>query len=552
MSKKKLEIIKLDKKNKKILFWERPSKFSSFLKKYNKMFLLIMLILSLTLLTLGIFISVSVLPDSSDLVIREVSIDTDIDIDNLDVTSSLNIMSDEMAKKMFQNSSSFKKNGEVLLVKTVSKGKYIINFYSDYTAIRIMKNGSSITRINGIGNEYGISTNGITNSKAEVIDIRKIKVENYPFGVVTYYSDGSAEISNSDVNMFVRNSDDINNNYISSNKVTYMKNRTNINGIKLEYYYDGTVNVVKNNVSYLVRDVNDLIISDSNVTFKYKNSATIYKSFKTDDGILIEYYTDGGAIITSGNKKLSVRKSNSIIIRDNKIFEIVDNIYVNVSKNNGNIIYYTNGGAVIKNYRGQTIYVHDNSLIKNSNGVISVSDYEVLTENRNLDGNKISLFESTGIVENAIYIAIVPKDSILFDTDGSFKEILIVDDIEPKKPITITNNTNSTIKYRLVIDKSNKTTLDTRYVKYQLLVSGKYMGPSKLNDSYWNKDNVYNSLNVKGNNYILVERILEPQETDKINVMFWIDYDTVPNSMQNKRFFGTLRLYAWQEIETSV
>ena len=180
--------------------------------------------MSLTLLVLGIFISVSVLSDSSEIVIKEVSIDTDIDVNNLDVTSSLNIMSDEMAKKMFQNSSSFKKNGEVLLVKTVSKGKYIINFYSDYTAIRIMKNGSSITRINGIGNDYGISTNGITNSKAEVIDIRKVKVENYPFGIVTYYSDGSAEISKSDVNMFVRNSKDITTNYISDNKVSYLFN----------------------------------------------------------------------------------------------------------------------------------------------------------------------------------------------------------------------------------------------------------------------------------------------------------------------------------------
>ena len=302
----------------------------------------------------------------------------------------------------------------------------------------------------------------------------------------------------------------------------------------------------------MVRNVNDLNINDKDVTFKYRDNATVYKSFKTSDGILIEYYTDGGAIIINGNKKLSVRKSNSIIIKDKKIFEIVDNIYVNVSKNNGNIIYYTNGGAVIKNYKGKTIYVHDNSLIKNNNGVISVSDYEVLTENRSLDRDKVSLFETVGIVESNLYTAIVPKDSILFDTDGSFKEILIDDDIEPRKPITITNNTNSTIKYRLVIDKSNKTTLDTRYIKYQLLVSRKYKWPLKLNESYWNKVNVYDSLNVKGNNYILVERILEPQETDSINVMFWIDYDTVPNSMQNKRFYGTLRLYAWQENKTSV
>jgi len=102
------------------------------------------------------------------------------------------------------------------------------------------------------------------------------------------------------------------------------------------------------------------------------------------------------------------------------------------------------------------------------------------------------------------------------------------------------------------IDKSNKTNLDTRYIKYQVMASGKYIEPSRLDKSYWNKDEVTDALGVTGNNYILIERILEPQESDEVNVMFWVDYETVPNIMQNKMFYGTLRLYAWQEVETAI
>lgn len=545
MSKKKIDLIKIDKKNKNILFMQRPSKFSVFFKRYNKIFLFLALILSLTTLVVGILSVSTVFLESSKVVIKEASLYTDIDVTDEDVTSSIDIMSDEMAKKMFLESSSFGKSGEALLVKTVSKGKYIINFYSDYTAIRTMKDGNSVIRINPVNGDYGIGTNGVTNSKAEVLYLNKTNVKNYPFGVVTYYSDGSAEISGNDFNMYVRTSDDILNDYISSNKVSYMKEKKKVKETKLEYFYDGTIRVEKGSSRYLVRSVNDLRITDSSVSVKNGNNATVYKTVKLDNGVSLEYYTDGGAIIICNGKKLSVRKSNSIIVKNNKIYEIVDSNYVSVSNRTGNVTYYTNGSAVINNYNGKMIYVTDSSLVKNN----AFKEYEVLTESRNLKGDKVLLFETVGIVENSVYKAIVHKDSIIFDTDGSFKEITSSKEINTRKPITITNNTNNTVKYRLVINRSSKTTLDVRYIKYQLLVSGKYTGPFKLTDAYWNKDKVSNSLGVKGTNFVLVERILEPEETDTINVMFWVDYDTVPNSMQDKMFLGTLKLYAWQELD---
>lgn len=547
---KKIEVVEINKEEQNIIVKEHPSKW----KKNKKLILSIFFILSLAILTTGVIATIYNLSSSEKLIIKEASIDTDLDVSSSDVTVNMSL-TDETAKKMFENSGVFKKNGEVLLVKTVSKGKYIIKFYSDYTALKIMKDGSIITRINSIdGAKYGIKENGVTDSNAETIDITITNTKEFSWGKVAYYSDGSAEITDSKMDMYVRNSNDINNDYISNNKLSYLQETKNINGIQLNYYYDGTIEVIKKNQSYIVRDINDLNITDNNVTFKHENAATVKETIKLDKGVRINYYTDGGAIITDGNKTLSVRKSNSIIIKDNKIFEIVDNIYVEVSKISNNVIYYTNGSAVIKNYNGKTIYIKENSDIKYENGkIISVGEnYEVLTEEKNLGSEKILIFETTAVVETKEYIAIVPKNNILYDTDGTLKEILVDDTISNNKPIKITNSTNETIKYRLVIEKSNKTTLHTEYIRYQLSTGSYYIEPTRLDSKIWNKDEISDVLSVTGTNYILLERTLEPMETDEIRLMLWTDYETIPNSMQNKYFYGTLRIYAWQEIQLNV
>lgn len=558
MSKKKIEVVELNKKEEKIILEEKQSSWALFWKKYNKLFLLILFIINITIIAITIFLSISNLQNSDKMIIKEVSIDTDLDVTTADVTANPSVpLTDETAKNIFKNNTVFKSRGEVLLVKTVSKKEYIIKFYSDYTAIKITKSSNVITRIDSIdGKYYGIKENGVTNSKAKTSDVTQTNIKEYPWGTVKYYSDGSAEITNSKMDMYVRNAKDINKNYISDNKVSYIKESTNVNGIKLNYYHDGTIEVVKKNISYLVRSEDDLIISDKNVKFKNNNQAVIRETKKLSDGKKIYYYTDGGAIIKDGNERLSIRKSNSIIIKHNKIFEIVDNIYVTVSntKNHGNIIYYTNGSAVIKNYNGKTLYIEENSDIKFHNGKISSigNNYEELTEQRNINSDKISKFETVAVVETDKYIAIVPKNNIIYDTDGSLKTIITDDTDADDKPIKITNNTNNTIKYRIVIEKSNRTTMDVQYIKYQLSVGNDYVEPKRLDKKTWKKDEVSESLSITGINYILLEKTLEPQETDSVRLMLWTDYDTIPNEMQDKYFYGTIRIYAWEEIKTSI
>ena len=556
MPKRKLEVVELNKKEDKIILEEEQSRSALFWKKYGKLIYLISLITSISILLISLFVTIFNLNTSDKPIIKEISIDSDLSnaVVTLDPSSSL---TNDTASDIFKNQNIFKTSGEVLLVKTIETDTYILNFYSDYTAIKIMKNKNLITRINSIdGNIYGINEDGIMNTKAKISDVKTIETKTYSWGTINYYSDGSAEITNSKFNMFVRNSKDINENYISNNKVTYLKETKTIGHVTLNYFYDGTIQAIRNKKTYLVRSESDLNINNNNVTFKNENEASIYKTEKLSDGKTIDYYSDGGAIINDGSKTLSVRKNNSIVIKDNKIFEIVDNIYVEVchTSNKDNITYYTNGSAVIKNYKGKTIYVAENSDIKHKNNqILDIgNNYEELTEERNINGDKILKFETVAVVETDEYIAIVPSNNIVYNPDGSLKEILENEIGSNDNGIKLTNNTNNTITYRLVIEKSERTNLDVQYIKYQLSVGNNYIEPKRLDSQIWNTDAVSESLNVKGTNYILLEKTLEPLATDEIKLMLWTDYDTIPNSMQDKYFYGTLKIYAYQMIEKDI
>lgn len=556
MPNKKLEVVELNKEEEKIVLEEEQSRWILFWKKYGRLIYLISLIISISIIFISLFVTIFNLNTSDKPIIKEISIDTDLS--NAVVTlNPSNSLTNETAKDIFNNQNIFKTSGEVLLVKKIETDTYILKFYSDYTAIKIMKNKNQITRIDSInGNTYGINEEGIINTKAKISDVTKIDSKTYSWGTVNYYSDGSAEITNSEVDIFVRNSKDIFENYISNNKVSYLKETKTIGKVTLNYFYDGTIQIIRDKKIYLVRNETDLYISDNNVTFKNENEATIYKTITLSDGKTIDYYTDGGAIINDGNKILSVRKSNSIIIKDNKIFEIVDNIYVEVShtSNKNNITYYTNGSAVIKNYNGKTIYVPENSDIKRKNNQILTIDgeYEELTEEKDIDGNKILKFETVAVVENDEYIAIVPSDNIIYNPDGSLKEIIQNEIGSEDNSIKLTNNTNNTITYRLVIEKSERTNLDVQYIRYQLSIGNNYIEPKRLDSQIWNTDAVSESLNIEGTNYILLEKTLEPFATDSIKLMLWTDYDTIPNSMQDKYFYGTLKIYAYQMIEKDI
>ena len=548
MKGKKIEVVELNKKEEKIILEEKKSKFAIFIKKYNKLMILLLMLLSLVTVVGGVFLAVSKIQESLEPNIKKVAIDTTLD----KISSITNIngipITDEAAKNIFNKNNIFITNGEVLLVNKLETSDFIVKYYSDGTAIKILTKSNTIIRVAALTNgEYGIDKDGNINTSAKTREVKESKVKDYPWGKVIYYSDGSASIINSKMDMFVRNASDIKDNYISNNKVTYLKDTEKVGNTKINYYYDGTIEVVKDNTSYVFRNIDDITLTQSPVEFKNNNQATIYKTINTDDGKTINYYTDGGAIILDGTRSLSVRKSNSIIIKNNKIYEIVDNIYVEISKKTSSETYYTNGSATV-DYNNKKYYVEENSnisydknnQIKNING-----SKEELVQN----SDEVDIYEKTAIVKKNNKLAIVPKDNILLDTDGKLLKIKELDTDNLSKTFSVTNNTNENLSYRVVIEKSDKSTLLTDYIKYQLSVDGTYIGPTWLNDTLWKKDKIYNELKVTKDNYILLDGTIKKYETKNISLILWTDYEKTPNAMQNKQFLGTIKIYAWTKVK---
>ena len=551
MSKKNLEVVELNKKEEQIILEEKQKPIVSFWRLHRFQILSILLILSLLTCITGVFIFLSNIYQNEEPTIEKASVDTTLSDYNKYVDGGRAPITEETAKNRFLNTGDFKTSGEVITIKTIETGSFIIKFYSDGTALKINKKSNIITRINPLENGgYGINSKGETNRKVTTRDVTVVNTKEYPWGTVSYFSDGSAEITNSKMNIFVRDSNDINDNYISNNKVSYLKEIKTVGSNTLNYYYDGTIEVVKNGKSYLVRNERDLNISSNDITFPNDNSANIYKTITTDDGYIIDYYQDGGAIIKKGSRTISVRKSNSIIIKNNKIYEIVDNIYVEVSntRDKDNVIYYTNGGTVY-NYQGKTYYNEENSNLLFNNGTLSsiATSSEDLTKHTDIEDEDVQIFEKNAVIKTKDYTAIVPKEGILYDKNGKIKDITSDDSSTSKNDFKIINNSSEKVKYRIVIEKSPRTDLDVTYLRYQLQVKEKYYPAKKLDNDIWYQDNLSNSLGINGTNYILLDDIIEPYDTINVRLMLWTDYETTPNSMQDKYFYGTIKVYAWIE-----
>ena len=547
MPKKKIEVVELNKKEEKIILEESQSALLLFWRRHRGLIFSLLLVLSLAVFGISLTLFLRNIGSNDEPNIKGAEFETTLNDYKININGKHSPDDDAKNKKKFKG------DGEVLLVDKVETKKFTIRFFSDGTAIKVFNDGSNkIVRINSLPDgSYGIDKKGNVNTAATTSTVKVAYTNIYVWGKVTNYSDGSAEVTGSKMDLFVRNAKDVNENYISNNKVTYLSNSKTVGNVKLNYYYDGTVEVIKNNKSYVVRNTDDLNITANDVTFKNNNQAEIYSTKKMADGIIIDYYTDGGAIIRDGAQTLSVRKSNSIIIKNNKIFEIVDNVYVEISKKVGNTTYYTNGGAVVEGYDGKTLYVKENSDIKYTGNTISRIDGkpERLVKETNVGTENVKNFEKAAVITNERYIAIVEdKNDLIYDEYGNVKDFEEDDEGEyDDKDFEIINNTDKEIKYRVVIERSSRTTMDESYIRYQLSTTTESIGPERLDNNIWRIDNVAEALNVKGTNYILLDSSIGPYAVEEIQLSLWADYDTIPNSQMDKYFYGTIKLYAWTE-----
>lgn len=551
---RKLWVKEHDEENKYIVLEEENTLFALF-RRYGKLLFLVLLLLLLIVFSLLGFYILKL--DKSDITENNYE-PLSISFEGLEDMTNLSGLpvTDAYAKGMFDRyyTGDFKKSGEVWALEVVDNKDYKIIFFSDGTSLRIM--GDRVTRFAPLSNGgYAISKDNKLNKDARVREVTILNTENIFEGKVYHFSDGSSYIESRIGNVFVRNSKDINNNYISDNKVSYFDSKRDIDDISITYYSDGTTIIEKDGTKYLVRDKNDFIYENGKLSFSNDNSSNIIKSVTYDNGIIIDYYSDGGAIIKQGSNTISVRKSNSIVISGNKFIAVESSRYVDISKervtsDGSKIIYLTNGDAMVDYPDGRVnLYVKENSNIKYSNNDIrTVGDnYEKETVNRTINGRVIREFESVTYIDPYDDKKIVvDKGNVLYDSDGDIKSLKDEETDKVKGgSLLINNNSSKELSYRVVLEEEeDRTTLDSKYIKYMFSANG-VVSSDFLNKNVWKlgselKDNK----KIDKTTYIIYDGKIEAMSFVELNLILWTDYETIGNDMMSKAFIGTVKVYA--------
>ena len=390
MSRKKIEVVELNKRENKILLEKKDNWFILLFRRRGLLFYLLLIFLLLSFIGLATLYTVWKLNTSDSPRIEKADEKIDVNFsDGVDdfIFENITPITEDAAKNILEKKNNFNSKGEILVLKKVEAEKYTIYYFSDGYSLRISK-GGEIKRIAPLENgEYGVRDTGDIDVNAIMSVVTVTKMVQTLYGNITYYSDGSALITDSDMDMFVRYGKDIHENYISDNRVSYLKNSEKINGNTIRYFYDGTVIVSNGKEEYVIRNSEDIIIDDSGIRYPNNNQAHVISTKNLENNIKVIYYSDGGATVNIGSNVISVRKSNSIIIKDNKLIEIIDSDLVDASYKNGNNVYYTNGSAIV-DYNGNKNYVPDNSNIKYSDNRITNidGDYYKQDSSKKLDG----------------------------------------------------------------------------------------------------------------------------------------------------------------------
>lgn len=217
-------------------------------------------------------------------------------------------ITDTYAEKVF--TSAINANSDVGVVIKVdevylkSTGKTIV-YYSDGTVL-IKYNDGSYLRVFSLDGEYAIDKKGVIDSRATTVSVKGYVEKNNDLGIsILYLSDGSLEVTKDNTTFFVRNSD------ITNTKDEFY---TNLSGVSLPidkingntYYSDGTI-----------KENNGIIVDG--IRYESTNKVNVYKDIK------IIYYENGYAEVVKNNLSIMVKNSDHIVYDDNN-FEIIENV----------------------------------------------------------------------------------------------------------------------------------------------------------------------------------------------------------------------------------
>lgn len=226
---------------------------------------------------------------------------------------------------------------------------------------------------------------------------------------------------------------------------------------------------------------------------------------------------------------------------------LVDKILVNEDK----ILIFNNGSAVIIYKDKDPIYVYNKNNIKVENNKVTVIGESIKTVEKKELPDKTIIYEFENgkvLIKKEENYYLMNKEDIKYDQQGNIKDDNFNQDELKITDFSISNeSTIQKLKYRVVIEETNDYTeynrqrLLPQYIYYKLNINGKVKESKLLNTNIWNDEQI------KNNTYILYEGELEASKVDNFTLGLWVDYETIPNSMQNKSFIGTIKVYAWEE-----
>ena len=454
--------------------------------------------------------------------------------------------------------------------------EYVIHNEKD-----IIINGSNITFPND--NAYGVVKNITLNDGTNI----------------KYYGDGSALVTKNDgEKLFVRKSGDI---VLNSNEYIYVIitqdrydkiNEKDIDGGKILIFDNGDA-VIKYDDGTMdyVEDVSQIKFDDDKITKIEGVPTEEHKDATLEDGTRVIIFDDESALIIDEDGNLTyVDDAKDIIYgSDGNISRIdgeeYDKVNTDVLPDGSKIHEFEDGTVIIEHTNGEFEKVNKDDIVYDGSGNIDYIDRDPINDvgtGTLPDGSKVTDFENDmSLVENPDGSAyITDNDNIKYDDDGNIEpeEPEEVPPAErPEEPETpeepeepeepedpslddpdytfeIPNDTDKDVRYRLVLEETDDYTpfdinaLPARYVKYELLADGNYVGDSYLNQNIWEiGSELEDGLTITKNTYILYEGIVKANSVAKVDLNLWLDYANMGNDMQNRAFIGTLKAYLWQD-----
>ena len=454
--------------------------------------------------------------------------------------------------------------------------EYVIHNEKD-----IIINGSNITFPND--NAYGVVKNITLNDGTNI----------------KYYGDGSALVTKNDgEKLFVRKSGDIvlNGNeyiYVIVTQEQYDKiNEIDINGGKILIFDNGDAIIKYDDGSMdYVDDISQIKFDDDKITKIEGVPNEEYKDATLEDGTRVIIFDDESALIIDEDGNLTyVDDAKDIIYgSDGNISRIdgeeYDKVNTDVLPDGTKIHEFEDGTVIIEHTNGEFEKVNKDDIVYDGSGNIDYIDRDPINDvgtGTLPDGSKVTDFENDmSLVENPDGSAyITDNDNIKYDDDGNI-EPEEPDEVppsdrpeepetpeepeEPEEPedpslddpdytFEIPNDTDKDVRYRLVLEETDDYTpfdinaLPAKYVKYELLADGNYVGDSYLNQNIWEiGSELEDGLTITKNTYILYEGIVKANSVAKADLNLWLDYANMGNDMQNRAFIGTLKAYLWQD-----